>query len=290
MSAYRDQGSISEMSIHNDSKTCNEDDLEMTCVIDYFNVYNPDNGSKGVGCINNINSEDNLLLPIYEQIGCLRYLADRSRPDLLYPINYLSRFMNKPNEAVLIELHRLLRYINQTKNFELVVGGSEIELFAMADSSHVQTGDTKSQMGYAIYLGRLSGSVCSFSKRATTVALSSTQAETDSLAECVKEITWFQGFLRSIELECKDTIKIWIDNHQVQRSGNSEEGSQKKSKHNLIKVNYIHEQVCNKLIELCYVSTSENHSDLFTKALNGTPLKKHTEGILGDGYDNNDTL
>jgi hypothetical protein len=50
-------------------------------------------------------------------------------------------------------------------------------------------------MGYGIYLCKGSGCISSFSKRATTVALSTTQAETDSLTKCIKEIATQPSYL-----------------------------------------------------------------------------------------------
>ena len=43
-----------------------------------------------------------------EIIGKLRYLADRTRPDLLYPLSYLSRYLQSPSENVMLEVVRLL--------------------------------------------------------------------------------------------------------------------------------------------------------------------------------------
>jgi hypothetical protein len=283
LSVYDDQGSISDASIDHEGLDCLEDDLEMTPVYDYFNAIDlDDDRSKGVGVLNSGNRDDNRYLPIYEQIGSLRYLADRSRPDILYAVNYLSRFMLNPNEHVLVELHRLLKYINKTKHYELIVGGYDIELFAMADSSFVSTGDCRSQMGFAIFLGSGSGSVCSFSKRATTVALSTTHAETDSLTECVKEVLWFQGFLRSINIICNEPTMIWIDNDQLKMNATTTSSKQNKSKYYLIKISWLQESVLEQLIDLRYIPTQFNFSDIFTKGLNGKLLLRHSRGVLGD--------
>jgi hypothetical protein len=236
--------------------------------------------SKGENQNENFEKEE-WFKPIYEVIGSLRYLADRSRPDLLYPVNYLSRFMVKPNQYVLTELNRLLMYIQGTKDMGLIVGGNIIDLQAMVDSSFVYSGQSKSQMGYGIYLCKGSGCISSFSKRATTVALSTTQAETDSLTECIKEIFWFRGFLRSIgipnneeptitKVDCKPAITLTKDGNPLKRS-----------KYYLLKLNWIIEQQNNDKIKIQYVPTEDNHSDIFTKGLSGNLLMKHTVGILG---------
>jgi hypothetical protein len=82
--------------------------------------------------------------PIYDIMGMLRYLADRTRSDLLYPINYLSRFMHNPSTNVVQETNRLLRYLKETIDYVLVIGGNDIYLYAMTDSSFVHTGQCRS--------------------------------------------------------------------------------------------------------------------------------------------------
>ena len=105
-------------------------------------------------------------------MGQLRYLADKTRPDLLYSVNFLSRHMHQPSNAVYAETHRLLQYLKHTINHELIIGGSEINLFAMSDASFIHTDGSRSQSGYIIFLCPRSGGISLYSKRASTVALS----------------------------------------------------------------------------------------------------------------------
>jgi hypothetical protein len=133
-------------------------------------------------------------------MGKIGYIADKTRQDLLYPVNYLSRFMHKPSKAVQREIKRLLEYLNLTINDELILGGLELLLFAMTDASFLHIDGCRSQLAYLIFLGR-GGAISVYSKRSPTVALSSTQSETDALVECHKELLWFVGFLLSIGIQ-----------------------------------------------------------------------------------------
>jgi len=218
---------------------------------------------------------------IHNVIGKLRFLGDRSRPDLLYPINKLSSYMANPSDGVVTEVKTLLKYINETKGLFLTVGGRDaIELFGLTDASFVQDGDCKSQLGYAIYLGINSGAVYCSSKKNSLVSLSSTQSEVDALVGLVKEITWFQGFLDFLGIESYGPTQVWCDNNpavSLTHEGNHLKGS----KHFVVKTTWLKEQVEVGVIEVLHIPGLENHADILTKALSGYLLKRHTAGILG---------
>jgi len=152
--------------------------------------------------------------PIHDVIGSLRFLGDRSRPDLLYPISKLSSYMANPSDGVVAEIKTLLKYLNGTKELCLTVGGTDpIKLFGLTDASFVQDGECRSQLGHAIYLGPHSGAIYCSSKRNTVVSLSSTQSEVDALVSLVKEVIWFQGFLEFLGIgNCDDPTQVWCDN------------------------------------------------------------------------------
>ena len=52
-------------------------------------------------------------------IGCLRYLT-LTRPDLVYSVSYLSRFMSKPYSDHMAAAKRILRYVKGTTDYGLV--------------------------------------------------------------------------------------------------------------------------------------------------------------------------
>ena len=52
-------------------------------------------------------------------IGCLRYLT-LTRPDLIYLVSYLSRFMSKPYSNHMTATKRILRYVKGTIEYGLI--------------------------------------------------------------------------------------------------------------------------------------------------------------------------
>ena len=101
-----------------------------------------------------LDPEDN---PIYKIIGQLRYLADRTRTDLLYPVNFLSRFMHAPRSALTEEVFRFIGPLKHILNHELGLGGKELFLYVMTDASLTDEG--RSQWAYSIYLSFRSGCI-----------------------------------------------------------------------------------------------------------------------------------
>jgi hypothetical protein len=224
----------------------------------------------------------NNLDPINDIMGKLRYLADHTRPDILYPVNYLCRFMTNPNIEVYTELYRLIGYLKLTSHYTLTVGGTEVQLFAMSDSSFKHNDGSKAQHAYCIFLGTEAGSVSSASKRSSTVALSTTQAEADATVETIKEILWFQGFLESIFIKIVKPTIILVDNSPVVIL--SQDGNHlKRSKHFIIKVSYIKEQNQIGNVDVQHIQGIMNTSDILTKPLKGYLLQRHTSSILGRG-------
>jgi hypothetical protein len=227
-----------------------------------------------------INAEEGTLDPINNIVGKLRYLADRTRPDLSYPVNYMCRFMTTPNANVYIELYRLLGYIKKTSDLTMHLGGAEIQLFAMSDSSFRHEDGARAQHGYSIFLGVGSAAVSISSKRSTTVALSTTQAEADATVEAIKEVLWFQGFLQSINIPINKPTLVLVDNNPVVTLANGG-NNLKRSKHFIIKTAYIKDQHDIGNIKVVHVQGILNHSDILTKPLKGYPLEYHTKAILG---------
>jgi hypothetical protein len=72
-------------------------------------------------------------------IGSFMYLVTGTRPDLVYPISYLSQFLATPSKSYLTAPKHLLRYIKGTKDLKLTIprsDPSEITLKGYSDSDY----------------------------------------------------------------------------------------------------------------------------------------------------------
>ncbi len=82
-------------------------------------------------------------VPYKSILGSLYYLANISRPDLLFAVNYLSRSQASPTRFHGKLLLLLLRYVYDTISLGVFFGNSEDDLKAYIDADHRSDVSTK---------------------------------------------------------------------------------------------------------------------------------------------------
>ncbi|CAI7835242.1 unnamed protein product [Closterium sp. NIES-54] len=128
--------------------------------------------------------------PYPELVGCLMFLMTCTRPDLLYPLSLLARYVDPGRHR---KVHwdaakRVTRYLCSTSGMGLVHGGrARVVLTGHADASWVDDLATqRSSQGYTFSLG--SGSVYWRSTRPSSVLNSSCEAEIYAGAMAAQEL------------------------------------------------------------------------------------------------------
>ena len=119
-------------------------------------------------------------------VGSLLYLLKHSRPDLANSVRELSKVMDGATKAHWKMLLRIIRFVEKTKNYELILEpkrqGLNWELRGYCDSDYAGDADTRiSVSGFVIYIN---GCLVSWkSKGQRSVVLSSTEAEYVAISE-----------------------------------------------------------------------------------------------------------
>lgn len=111
-------------------------------------------------------------------------------------------------------------------------------------------------------------SICWCTKKQSSVAASSTEAEYMALFEAVREALWLKSLAKGIRYEIEMPIKINEDNQGCISIANSS-SCHKRSKHIDIKFHFTREQVENKVITINYIPTERQIADILTKPLPG---------------------
>ncbi|CAH2090566.1 unnamed protein product [Euphydryas editha] len=217
-----------------------------------------------------LNSDIVCNAPCRNLIGNLMYLMVCTRPDLSASVNILSRYTNKNNEELWKCLKRVLRYLKGTINLKLTYRkcctyDDVLSGYVDSDWGGNDSSDRKSTTGYLFMLF----DQCTITwntKRQTSVASSSTEAEYMALYEAVKEAMWLKSLANSINFCIEKPIPIYEDNNGCICIA-SNPSNHKRSKHIDIKYHFSREQVERNIIKLNYIPTGQQLADILTKPL-----------------------
>ena len=215
------------------------------------------------------------------EVGELRFLADKTVPALLAPLSILARFAASPNRRHLSAVRTIYQYLATNPHNGVTFSqcpSDEIRLWGMADASHISHGDSKSQLGFALFLNLSSGTVCARSARDTTVSLSSTDAEIKAVKLALREIIWFRGFLAELGFAQHEPTVLMTDNTAAIALA-TEYQLTRRSAHLTVTLNFIHEHIQNGTIALRYINTDNNVADVLTKPLAADKFEMHSESL-----------
>lgn len=196
-------------------------------------------------------------------VGSLRYLT-ATRPDLMFSVNLVSRYVEHPTEAHLLAAKRILRYVKGTVKFGIAYkkGGDE-ELVGYADSDYAgDLDDRKSTSGFVFMLGN--GAVSWASKKQPVVTLSTTEAEFIAAAYCACQGVWMRRVLERVgHIQCKCTTIYCDNNSTIKLSKNLV----LHGRHIHVRYHFLRELSNEGTVELVYCPTQEQVSDIMTKPL-----------------------
>ncbi|KAK2068522.1 hypothetical protein P8C59_003156 [Phyllachora maydis] len=115
--------------------------------------------------------------------------------------------------------------------------------------------NSKSTYGY---LYKLAGRPISWkTKRATTITLSTLEAETDGLIEAIREVQWIIGLFSELYRPIDHPITLYGDNQGSIIVANNP-ALYVRTKHTLLKFRYVREQVKAKIVTIIYFNTKSD--------------------------------
>ena len=210
-------------------------------------------------------------------VGAVLYLAMTTRPDVAQSVGVLSRFASCPGEEHVKAIKQVIRYLYGTKTFGItysksrgnfphrrVIQGTPLEMVGYADADFAGDETTRrSTSGFVIILA--GAIVCWLSKLQPTVALSTTEAETNASVEAVRIIMHLRLLLSELGFPQLEPTIVHEDNSAAMAIVHGENA--KRAKHFQIKVHFLREQKELGEFEYEKVTTKEQLADAFTKAL-----------------------
>ena len=124
--------------------------------------------------------------------------------------------------------------------------------------------DRKSTSGFVFMLG---GAAISWSsKKQTSVALSSTEAEYIAAAHATKEVVWLRRLLTELSLDLSPPTILHVDNQSAIAIARNPEFHDR-TKHIEVRHHFLRHKVEAEEICLEYISTEDQVADVLTKGL-----------------------
>nr|GEV37469.1 hypothetical protein [Tanacetum cinerariifolium] len=244
------------------SQTMNEFDMTNLGKMRYFLVHNP-----AVHGLKLTKDEEGTKVDgtIYRQIvGSLMYLTN-TRPDLMFIVSMISRYMKRPIKFLLAAAKRVLRYVKGTINLGVFYrkgGNKELELIGFTNSDYAgDLDDRKSTSGYVFLMS--CGVVSWCLTKQPVVTLSITEAEFIAAASSAFQVVWLRRILECLsQVQQGPTVDytsaIRLSRNPVMRG---------RSKHIDARFHFLRELVNDGVVELIQCSTQEQVADILTKPL-----------------------
>ena len=198
-------------------------------------------------------------------IGSLLYLT-ATRPDIQFAVCLCARYQASPRVTHKAAVQRIFRYLTFTPEFGLwYSAGSTLYLRGFADADYGGCRiDRKSTSGTCQFLGT---SLVSWSSRKqSSVATSTTEAEFVAAASCCSQLIWMISTLKDygltfpgrVPLLCDSTSAISLGKNPVLHS---------KSKHIDIRYFFLRDHYEKGDIDLVHIGTDFQLADILTKPL-----------------------
>lgn len=211
--------------------------------------------------------EDSVDQQLYQSaVGSLLYLSVGTRPDITYAVSNVAKFSSLPTKEHWSGVKRIMRYLKGTVNLGLFYnnkGSKKCIGYSDADWGG-DLDDRKSTSGYLFQIGE--GPVSWRSKKQTSVALSTAEAEYMALASAGQEAVWMRLLTAELCGSPMETVTVFEDNQSaIQMTKNPQFHG--RAKHIGIKFHFIRELVSDGTVKLQYCPTEEMIADMLTKGL-----------------------
>jgi hypothetical protein len=210
-------------------------------------------------------------------VGKLLYYATKLGPDISNAVRDLSRHLSNPGPQHWEALERVVGYLSNKDNQHIIFKAPRtLQSISYVDSNYAQ--DAEDRRSISGRVNTIGGTLTSWnSKKQTTVALSSTEAEYIAFSECCQEAIFQTNLLEELLGEQKPAI-IYEDNTgAIFLVNNQTVGA--RTKHIDIRYHWIRDLIRDKRIEVRFIRSEDNVADCLTKNLPVGEFEKHAKSL-----------
>jgi hypothetical protein len=229
-------------------------------------------------------------------VGSVIYLSINSRPDISHAVGILSRFMSCPTTTHWEASKHLLRYLKGSSTLALSFAAGqnaaanqgvhacemscEISCEMFTDADFAADVDKRRSTSGAV-MPMQGAAVLWISKLQSTVATSTTEAEYVAASTATKEGLWVRKLLGEIYRRVSP-LHLRVDNQAaIVLISEYTAGQSGRTKHIDVQFHFVRDRFQKGDISVGFVSTSDQHADIFTKQLAGSMFEKHRSVVMG---------
>ncbi|KAE9284760.1 hypothetical protein PF008_g27084 [Phytophthora fragariae] len=217
-------------------------------------------------------------------IGSLMYLTTSTRPDIAFPVGYLSRFVSNPSKKHGGAVKRILRYLAATSRQGIKYSNDkdvtdQILVSGHSDADWGNDPETRKNVtGFVMTIA--AGAVAWAARRQTIVAQSTAEAEYVAACEAAMEGQGIVNMLNEslVVIQKKSKLTLGVDNTAAIALAKAPTYNSR-TRHIELRWHYVRDQVKRDLLEIHKVLGTENPADMFTKALPNNSLVKYCQMI-----------
>ena len=197
----------------------------------------------------------------------LNYLAI-TRPDIVYLVSVLSRYMSSPKVGHWATVEHILCYLKEVPGRGILYkkhGHTRIECFLDTNWAGSKEYKRSTSRYCLFFLGNL---ISWKSKKQSFVSQSSAESEYRAMAQSACEIMWIRQLLMEVGIETSVPSKLWCDNQAAMHIA-SNPVFHERTKHIEIDCHFACENIQLGLISIGYVNTGNRLGDIFSKPFSG---------------------
>lgn len=207
----------------------------------------------------------------------LSYLAVGTRPDIAYAVNTLARYSSAPGLSHWKALHHLVNFVMASRDRQMNIFPADTQepLTAFVDASW---GGQYSKSTYGLFITFWGCPVLWSSRRFTTIAASTCQAEFMALGIATRQALWVRHLLADmlgeefkIHLKCDNQSAIHVSTNDT---------SNKRCRHVEREYFAVNEAIFNGQACVDWIPSISQMADILTKSLPPDAFNRLSKAVL----------
>ena len=217
---------------------------------------------------------------LHSLVQKLLWITQRARPDIMVPIAFLTRRVQKATVEDWEKLRRVFSYLKETINMPLILKVDDLSILrTWVDVSFAVHDDFKSHTGNFITMGRGTFFARSVGQKLNTTSTS--ESELVGASDCLAQTIWTMNFLKYQGIKLRRNYYYQDNESAIKLEKNGMQSVGKRSRHIDIRYFFIKDRIKRGDIHLMYCPTEDMVADFFTKPLQGSLFLRMRDIIMG---------